>query len=95
MNRNIIQVWHDIENSQYRNANHMEVILDIGKVIISNANAQHVLDVYHQIPYLQECYNHIEAFVTDLLSYYPTVQVHDVCVHIECEPPKKRMRCIY
>lgn len=90
--KNIIQAWHDIENNHYHNAKHMEVSLDIGKVIIGNANAQRVLDINHNLQNLQGCYNHIEAFVTDLLSFYPAVKVYDVHVHIEFERPKKRMR---
>jgi len=93
----IIQVWHGIESNLYRNAKHMEVALDIGTIVIGNANAQRVLDINHNLPNLQGHYNHIEAFVTDLLSFYPAVQVydvhvHNVHVHLECERPKKRMR---
>jgi hypothetical protein len=88
----IIQVWHDIESNHYHNANHMVLVLDIGTIVIGNANAQYVLDVGHHVPNLQGCYNHIEAFVTDLLSFYPTVQIYNVYVDIECERPKKRMR---
>jgi hypothetical protein len=92
MTTKIIQVWHDIESNYYHNANHMVIILDIGTIVIANANAQRILDVNHNLPNLKKCYNHIEAFVTDLLSFYPAVKIYDVDVDIECERPKKRMR---